>query len=465
MFAAGDVTGPLRENGIATLALRNGNQLGVLGDGFVVPAFAMAMLELIRKNGRLHNSGGEITASHAAGLRDSLADEAMPHSHGAEHWQKATLSLCSGDKLVLKFFRRLNPGVNTELEVSRWLTGQNFPNSPAWLGAMTYDSPGRGIMTLGVLKAFAPNIQNGLDFTLEAIGRYYERVVAESAQGRTPPESPADLTELVGTYIESARLLGVRTAELHLALAAGQPGDEFSVEPMTAQYLRGLFQSMRSTAVQNLRLLRKRLKAIPPDLEAVAQHVLDFEQPIVGYYRELVTSRIAAGRIRTHGDLHLDQVLWTGRDFMFLDFEGDSAQPISERCIKRSPLRDVARMLRSFHHAMYAGFYQQTERGVIPHENLSKLEPWLRQWNRLISREYLQAYCAKLQPSGILPADDEKLRRLLLAFLLDQVMDELGNELQAGSANVRAPLQAIMHLADDVMALKVPDKSAPKSTT
>ncbi len=461
VFAAGEVTGPLRENGIATLTLRNGNLLGILGDGFAVPAFAMALLELIRKNGRLQNSGGEITASHTAGLRDSLADEAMPIPTVRNTGEGNTI-IVFGDKLVLKFFRRLNPGVNTELEVGKWLTTQNFPNSPALLGAMTYDSPGRGTMTLGVLKAFAPNIQNGLDFTLEAVGRYYERVVAESAQGRTPPESPVDLTELVGTYLESARLLGVRTAELHLALAAGQPGDEFSVEPMTAQYLRGLFQSMRSTAVQNLRLLRKKLKSIPPDLEAVAQHVLDFEQPIVGYYRELVTSRIAAGRIRTHGDLHLDQVLWTGRDFMFLDFEGDSALPISERCIKRPPLRDVARMLRSFHHAMYAGFYQQTERGVIPHENLSKLEPWLRQWNRLISREYLQAYCAKLQPSGILPAEDEKLRRLLLAFLLDQVMDELGNELQSGSANVRAPLQAIMHLADDVMALKVPDKAAAK---
>jgi maltose alpha-D-glucosyltransferase/alpha-amylase len=253
----------------------------------------------------------------------------------------------------------------------------------------------------------------------------------------------------------------VRTAELHLALAAGLPGDEFSVEPMTSQYLRGLFQSMRSGAVQNFRRLRKQLKTLPADLLHVAQQVVELEPAVIQYYRELVTTRIMAGLTRTHGDLHLDQVLWTGRDFMFLDFEGDSAMPISERRIKRSPLRDVARMLRSFHHAMYTGFYQQAERGVIPHENLPKLEPWVRQWNRAVSRGYYLAYCDRLKASGILPAEEDKLRRLILAYLLDQVIDELGNELLSVSSSIRAPLQALIYLGEELSVKHTPENPAP----
>jgi maltose alpha-D-glucosyltransferase/alpha-amylase len=133
----------------------------------------------------------------------------------------------------------------------------------------------------------------------------------------------------------------------------------------------------------------------------------------------------------------------------------DATLPISERRIKRSPLRDVARMLRSFHHATYAGFHQQAECGVITREHLPKFEPWVRHWNRAVSRAYLQAYCRTLEPSGLLPHAEEKLHLILVAFLLNQVMDELGDELQMHSENVRAPLQAILHLTDEQMLLHI----------
>ncbi len=184
--------------------------------------------------------------------------------------------------------------------------------------------------------------------------------------------------------------------------------------------------------MQNLRLLRKQIKSLPPELAPVAQRVVELEAAILQRYRRLVEQNFAARRIRIHGDLHLGQVLWTGRDFVFLDFEGDATVPISERRIKRSPLRDVARMVRSFHHAAYAGFHQQVELGVIARENLPKFEPWVRHWNLAVSRAFLQAYFRGLEKSEILPRDEEKLRMMLLAYLLNQVMDELGRELRRG---------------------------------
>jgi maltose alpha-D-glucosyltransferase/alpha-amylase len=130
--------------------------------------------------------------------------------------------------------------------------------------------------------------------------------------------------------------------------------------------------------------------------------------------------------------------------------------PISQRRLKRSPLRDVARMLRSFHHAAYAGFHQQVDLGVIARENLTRFEPWVRHWNVTVSRAYLQAYFQGLEKSELLPRDEGKLRVMLLAYLLNQVMDELGLQLRQHSENVRAPLQAILFLAEEPLPLQNP---------
>jgi predicted trehalose synthase len=122
-------------------------------------------------------------------------------------------------------------------------------------------------------------------------------------------------------------------------------------------------------------------------------------------------------------------------------------------------------MLRSFHHATYAGFQQQAECGVIAREHLPKFEPWVRHWNRAVSRAYLQAYCRTLEPSGLLPRAEDKLHLILVAFLLNQVMDELGDELQLHSDHVRAPLQAILHLTDEQMLLHITGTDGGKPPT
>jgi maltose alpha-D-glucosyltransferase/alpha-amylase len=119
-------------------------------------------------------------------------------------------------------------------------------------------------------------------------------------------------------------------------------------------------------------------------------------------------------------------------------------------------LSDVARLVRSFHYAAYAGFHRQVELGAIAVEALPKCEPWVRHWNRAVSRACLQAYCERARPSALLPADEDKLHTLLLAYLLHQVVDELGRELRAGSDNVRVPLQAIINLTEEQLPGRAP---------
>ncbi len=469
-FVSGEAVASLRAKSIAELS--GPASSGVLCDAMLLPAFAHALAGFIRDSVRLSDGESALEATRTASPQvlnwdANAAPSVMNTADG-------NTSLFFGDKLVLKFFRRTDAGVNPELEIGRFLNEKKFPNCPPLLGALEYVGEGKARFTLAVAKGFVPQSANGWEFTLDALSRYYDRVFASAAQGHTPEAPPPvgplrllhhgpplEQPDYVGTYLEAARLLGARTAELHLALASGEPGTEFSAEPMTSHYLRGLFQAMRSQAVQNLRLLRRGIKVLPDDLVPMAQQVVELEPVILQQYRRLIQERIEAARTRIHGDLHLGQVLWTGRDFVFLDLEGDAETSISERRIKRSPLQDAARMLRSFHHAAYAGFHKQVEMGVIGRENLPKFEPWLRHWNRAISRAFLQSYFEKMQSSGILPADEEKLRLMVMVYVLHQVVGELGESLRAPSDAMRPQLQAILVLTGEQSPLRPLTETKP----
>ena len=254
------------------------------------------------------------------------------------------------------------------------------------------------------------------------------------------------MLESIGTYLESTRLLGVRTAELHLTLASEPEDRSFAPEPFTSYYQRSLFQSMRNLAVESFWQLRKQLKTLPPEVLPLAQRALELKPAIIQQFRRLFEHRLAAQRIRIHGNLHLGEVLWTGKDFVFLDFEGSIATPIGERGIKRSPLRDVAGMVRSFHHAAYAGLSQHVERGNV---HLPAFESWAQYWSDGVSAVFLRAYFQRVGKSGLFPVGETELRAMLQAYLLNRMLRELNRELGARPGKLKIPLQDILHLVGD----------------
>jgi maltose alpha-D-glucosyltransferase/alpha-amylase len=497
VFASGLANGAPRENAVAALSLSDNPNFGIVYEAFALPQFANGLFNLISRRESLENERGEVEAIRLPTFRAS-PEGATGLKVSVRDTPQGNVGMIFGDKIVLKCFRRLGQDENPELEIGRFLTERNFPHCTKLLGALQYTNGARSTvgkeqMTLAVAKAFVPHATDGWKFTLDAITRYYDQVFADAAQGRglesapavgphksahhpagAGPEvsaqarqndaMPARITAHVETYLEFARLLGERTAELHLALASEESG-EFCAEPMTPHHLRGTFQSMRFLAVQTLRRLRKQIKFVPPKLLQMAQQVADLEPAILKHCRRLVDETFEARRIRIQGDLHLGAVLWTGRDFLFSDFAGDASLPISQRRIKRSPLRDVARMLRSFHHAAYAGFNQQVNLGVIQPENLERFEPWVRHWNLTVSRAYLQAYFPKFDKSGIFPREEEKLRIMLRAYLLHQVMGELADTLRVGFVetnntaalplrnSLRVPLRAIVFLTEEPLPM------------
>jgi maltose alpha-D-glucosyltransferase/alpha-amylase len=265
-------------------------------------------------------------------------------------------------------------------------------------------------------------------------------------------EMSADDFERIGVYVPTVRLLGERTAELHIALASGK-GKDFAPEPFSELYQRSLYDSMRSLTKKNLRLLRQRLSALPEATRPAAQWALAAEDRLLERFHRLTSRKLAAERIRTHGDYHLGQVLYTGRDFVILDFEGEPARSLSERRLKRSPMRDVAGMIRSFQYAAYVALFEEAAAGVAPPEALPALEGWALHWERWVSATFLHAYLKRVQGAGFLPPAAEEREILLDCFLLEKAIYELGYELNNRPDWVRIPLQGIRQIlgeGDDV---------------
>jgi maltose alpha-D-glucosyltransferase/alpha-amylase len=202
---------------------------------------------------------------------------------------------------------------------------------------------------------------------------------------------------------------------------------------------------MRSFTNQTLQLLRERLKELPEEFRENGQQVLDSEKSIIERFYLIRNRKISAARIRCHGDYHLGQVLYTGKDFVIIDFEGEPARSLSERRIKRSPLRDVAGMIRSFHYAAHSALLHQSSLALKP-EDLPALEHWAQFWYVWVSSSFLMSYLNGVEQAQLLPDDPEQLRILLDAYLLEKAVYEIGYELNNRPDWLKVTLQGILQL-------------------
>jgi maltose alpha-D-glucosyltransferase/alpha-amylase len=205
---------------------------------------------------------------------------------------------------------------------------------------------------------------------------------------------------------------------------------------------------MRTQATQSFAPLRKKLRDLPQPTRQEAEQVLAAEGEIREKFRSLLHGKITAHRTRIHGDLHLGQVLYTGKDFVIIDFEGEPSRPLSERRIKRSPLRDVAGMLRSFQYASYAVLMGQAEGVSLRRDDAASLEMAARLWHRWISAIFVRSYLETAGSGDFLPKEMNEVRVMLDAYVLEKALYELGYELNNRPDWVRIPLRGILELLE-----------------
>jgi maltose alpha-D-glucosyltransferase / alpha-amylase len=323
--------------------------------------------------------------------------------------------------------------------------------------------PNEDPITLSVLFGYVPSEGNAWAYTLDVLSRFYDEALTRSvaplapapADAWTPgaaPDMPADARDLIGAYLRTAEQLGRNTAEMHRALASAiSPG--IAPEPFGKLYQRSIYQSMRTVTKLVFRDLTRRLADLPAEAQAVARTALEREPVLLRRHRAVLGSDVIGMRIRCHGDYHLGQLLYIGTDFQVIDFEGDPDRPLSERRIKRSPLRDVATMIRSFHYAAFGPLFgAESGRGTFPgrvrEADRDVLLRWARFWASWVSAEFVRAYYDAMDGAALLPARPDVCRDLLELFVLEKAVKELGSELVRRPDWVPIPLAGIIDLTE-----------------
>jgi predicted trehalose synthase len=363
-----------------------------------------ALLDVLLRGRTLPLSHGRIASSVGeAGPQDPPY---LPVRRTAP--DQSNTSILFGDELIMKVFRRVEPGLNPDVEIGRFLTAHGFTRVPALVADAEYFgashvpgtclAPGSSVL---MLQQFVPNEGNAWHAMLAGMDRSSTLALAET--------------------------LGRRTGELHDTLASDTSDPAFTPEPYSRADLAALADRMRAFGDRQLALLRETTGTDPKSgsvTEQLARQVLDRADALLARFDALRDVQDAGSRIRCHGDYHLGQTLVTDGDVYILDFEGEPARPLAERRAKSSPLRDVAGMLRSFSYAAQAG---EKDAG----------------WEPAVIESFRRGYRAATDGAAFLPPEGEAFETVLDAFLLEKALYEVGYELNNRPDWVELPLSAL----------------------
>lgn len=341
------------------------------------------------------------------------------------------------ERYILKLFRKLAAGINPDVEIGRALAEQQFEGKvPPLHAILAFENEGQ-VVTAGVMHRYLHGAKSAWDVLLE--------LLKEAVQTRE--QNP--LATSLGAVLQMSAALGSLTARMHTLLAQAT-GPDFIAEGWTAAERELLCAAQTEYSAQQLALLCDRLTHLPADTQALAQLVIDRQQVLLQRFDKWKTIAHCGQRTRIHGDYHLGQVLVTARaddplqyDLWAIDFEGEPARPLAERRRKRSPLQDVAGMIRSLHYAV-----SQTR---LTHSPLANGLVWAAAVYPQMVAAFITAYDAGIQIVGLLPDSNDPDRRAMLElFILEKALYELGYELLNRPGWIQVPLGGIAELLENV---------------
>ncbi|CAN5252453.1 maltose alpha-D-glucosyltransferase [soil metagenome] len=422
-----------------TLAkFRQERRTGPIYDAMVEPRFALRVVDHMRAGTGLDaGDGGMVRFSASPQLRALDIDASSDVQRMSA--EQSNTSVIIGERAVFKIFRQLESGTHPEIEIGRFLTDvAGFANTPALLGAAEQASNDGKTTALGVLQAFVRNQGDGWSHAIN----YLTRVLDEARLTLDEALTPA---ERFGLYLEQARIIGLRTAELHHALAQDRKNPAFRPEPAREKHMRRWHRDARRQARNAFSMLRKARRKLDPVVAERADELLERRHECLARIDAAVQGRIDAAVTRLHGDYHLGQVLIVENDIYIIDFEGEPARSLEDRRRKSSPLKDVAGMLRSFDYAAAVALNQQAEQHAGSASNLDELT---QTWRAAVRAVFLEAYRAGAAGSAGFPEDPVRFGRLLDLFVLEKACYEICYEAANRPKWLGVPIGGVLDILD-----------------
>jgi maltose alpha-D-glucosyltransferase / alpha-amylase len=417
----------------ALARVRQQATVGVLADACADDGFARAIIDAIGASAELPTQAGRVRFTSTALYPQLRGDPAVELTVSPTGAQSSNTTLRVGDSLFLKVYRKLQPGLNPELEIGRYLTEvAHFPNIVPVAGAVEYTDGESVGYTMALLQAFVTNQGDAWGYSVDYLVRFLE-----DRRSGVPV-----LDDAHGLYLSLVRTLAIRTAELHRALARPTDDPAFAPEPITAEDVSAWGAATRAAAESTLTLLAERLSQLSPAVAADAQALITRREKLLKLIDGCTAIVPRGKKTRRHGDYHLGQVLLKRNDFIIVDFEGEPGRTLAGRRRKHSPLTDVAGMLRSFAYARQAAL----ERCALQAgDDCSKWEPLLESWELEVRRTFIACY-DEVASATDLYASLEQMRPLLSLFEIDKALYELRYELGNRPEWTRIPLRSLLGL-------------------
>ncbi len=344
--------------------------------------------------------------------------------------EQSNTSIVFDENVILKLIRRIESGVNPELELNRFLTNAGFEFIPAQVGEIFYERPDGHEeqmlnFDLGIAQQFVNDAAEGWARTLHAIRSLYDSADDSEDVAAAVEERAAEIIEHLGD-------LGDVTASLHVLMARGDEADqEIGADAVDQADLK----EWADRALEWLRILGRR------DIQGFRELIPPAEARI-DTLRDLTDAGL---KIRIHGDYHLGQTMLGPRGWLLLDFEGEPVRPLDQRRERKSPLRDVAGMLRSF---SYAAYVILIERAEPDSEEWVRLEPWARAWEDAVRERFLHAYLRTSHEGAFLPPDKDELAIMLDVFEIDKALYEVAYEMAHRPEWTRIPLRGVANVIE-----------------
>ncbi|GAB3892691.1 hypothetical protein GCM10028803_05780 [Larkinella knui] len=348
-----------------------------------------------------------------------------------------------GETYFLKLYRKLFQETNPEVDLVSFLTEHShFTHIPAYAGSLIWQQEGVPDVTLGMMQLMVENQQDSWNQTGDYLNDFLYAV-------------PHRLFTIKEDVFDRVELLGRRTAQMHLALYSPESNDpSFAPEPFTDDYREFIIRRFESLLERRYTLVIDNYAKLDPLAQRLAWVFMEAKEMIDEFVNDFRHRPLESLRIRIHGDYHLGQVLATGNDFIIIDFEGEPESSISERKIKHSPLKDVAGMIRSYHYAVSAKLFGSTETEHIDPDHLQRVS---ERWYKLIRDTYMDAYLETIGSPHPLYKNNSEVNFLLLVYLLEKAVYELGYEISYRPAWVKIPLKGIMDVIREIEKIRIAD--------
>jgi maltose alpha-D-glucosyltransferase / alpha-amylase len=421
---------------VAIARVRQQARLGLLGDACADEVFTRALVTAIGAGREFVCAHGTIRCTPTSAF-NALAEPdltALPVRPGPG--QSSNSAAAIGERLFLKVYRRLHAGVAAELEVGRFLTEvARFAHCVPVAGAIEYIDADSIPTALVLLQGYVENQGDGWTWTTE----YLQRMCEDCRSTGTPPPDDAH-----GAYLALADTLGRRTGELHRALATPTSDTAFGTEPFEETDTTACREQIAEETAMTLARLETRLPTLPDQAKELAQQLLAHRGDLLARVAAELPDQTGSLKIRHHGDYHLGQVLVAQNDFIIIDFEGEPGRTLAERRQKRSPLRDVAGMLRSFDYAASIAIDQAAAPSAT---DRPLFETAVDTWRRRSEAAFLAGYAAAVTDSGIY-GNWKAAQPLLKLFVLEKALYELRYELDHRPDNTHVPLTGLLALLE-----------------